>query len=78
MADIIIINPRLNNSYWRLEYAMPFLLINTVLPVATLPLLAALKVRYRGLRKNSRRLVVTCEPTNLFIAPRHHPLYNPH
>jgi radical SAM superfamily enzyme YgiQ (UPF0313 family) len=42
MAEIIIINPRFNTSYWGLEYAMPFLGIKAVLPVASLPLLAAL------------------------------------
>ncbi len=42
MADIVIINPRFNTSYWGLEHAMPFLGIKAVLPVASLPLLAAL------------------------------------
>ena len=42
MADIIIINPRFNTSYWGLEHAMPFLGIKAILPVASLPLLAAL------------------------------------
>ena len=42
MADIVIINPRFQTSYWGLEHAMPFLGIKAVLPVASLPLLAAL------------------------------------
>ena len=42
IADIVIINPRFDVSYWGLEYAMPFLGAKTVLPVASLPLLAAL------------------------------------
>lgn len=42
MADIVIINPRFKTSYWGLEHAMPFLDIKAVLPVASLPLLAAL------------------------------------
>ena len=42
MADIVLINPRFEVSYWGLEYAMPFLGIKAVLPVANLPLLAAL------------------------------------
>lgn len=42
MADIVIINPRFDTSYWGLEHAMPFLGIKAVLPVASLPLLAAL------------------------------------
>ncbi len=45
MADIIIINPQFNTSYWGLEYAMSFLGIKAVLPVASLPLLAALTPR---------------------------------
>jgi radical SAM superfamily enzyme YgiQ (UPF0313 family) len=42
MADIVIINPRFDVSYWGLEHAMPFLGAKAVLPVASLPLLAAL------------------------------------
>jgi radical SAM superfamily enzyme YgiQ (UPF0313 family) len=42
MADIVLINPRFDISYWGLEYAMPFLGLKAVLPVANLPLLAAL------------------------------------
>jgi hypothetical protein len=42
MADIVLLNPRFEVSYWGLEHAMPFLGIKAVLPVANLPLLAAL------------------------------------
>jgi radical SAM superfamily enzyme YgiQ (UPF0313 family) len=42
MADIVLINPRFEISYWGLEHAMPFLGIKAVMPVAGLPLLAAL------------------------------------
>jgi radical SAM superfamily enzyme YgiQ (UPF0313 family) len=42
MADIVLINPRFDISYWGLEHAMPFLGVRAVLPVACLPLLAAL------------------------------------
>jgi radical SAM superfamily enzyme YgiQ (UPF0313 family) len=42
MADIVIINPRFETSFWGLEHAMPFLGARAVLPVASLPLLAAL------------------------------------
>jgi len=42
MADIVLINPRFEVSYWGLEHAMPFLGVKAVLPVASLPLLAAL------------------------------------
>ena len=37
MADIVLINPRFEVSYWGLEHAMPFLGIKAVLPVANLP-----------------------------------------
>src|SRR5215472_13813608 len=42
MADIVLINPAFEVSYWGLEHAMPFLGNRAVLPVANLPLLAAL------------------------------------
>ena len=42
MAQIVIINPRFSTSYWGLEHAVPFLAAKAVLPVASLPLLAAL------------------------------------
>jgi radical SAM superfamily enzyme YgiQ (UPF0313 family) len=42
MADIVLINPRFEVSYWGLEHAMPFLGAKAILPVANLPLLAAL------------------------------------
>ena len=42
MADIVLINPRFEISYWGLEYAIPFLGVKAVMPVANLPLLAAL------------------------------------
>jgi radical SAM superfamily enzyme YgiQ (UPF0313 family) len=42
MADIVLINPRFNVSYWGLEYALPLLGKRANLPVACLPLLAAL------------------------------------
>ncbi len=42
MADIVLINPRFEVSYWGLEHAMPFLGVKAILPVANLPLLAAL------------------------------------
>jgi radical SAM superfamily enzyme YgiQ (UPF0313 family) len=42
MADIVIINPRFEKSYWGMEHALPFLGKLSNLPVASLPLLAAL------------------------------------
>ncbi|MBW3596449.1 MAG: B12-binding domain-containing radical SAM protein [Planctomycetes bacterium] len=42
MAEIVIINPRFDASYWGLEYALPFFGKKATLPVACLPLLAAL------------------------------------
>ncbi len=42
MAEIVLINPQFEISYWGLEHAVPFLGIKAVMPVASLPLLAAL------------------------------------
>ena len=42
MADIVLINPRFDVSFFGLELAMPFLGKRANLPVAALPLLAAL------------------------------------
>jgi radical SAM superfamily enzyme YgiQ (UPF0313 family) len=42
VADIVIINPRFEVSYWGLEHALPLLGKRANLPVACLPLLAAL------------------------------------
>ncbi len=42
MADIVLINPRFEVSYWGMEQALPFVGKRANLPVACLPLLAAL------------------------------------
>src|SRR5947209_10738857 len=42
MADIVLINPRFQVSYWGLEHALPLLGKKCNLPTACLPLLAAL------------------------------------
>lgn len=42
MANIVLINPRFEASYWGMEYAMPLLGKKAALPTACLPLLAAL------------------------------------
>ena len=42
MAHIVIINPRFEVSYWGLEHALPLFGAKANLPVACLPLLAAL------------------------------------
>jgi radical SAM superfamily enzyme YgiQ (UPF0313 family) len=42
MADIVLINPRFEISYWGMEHALPYLGKRANLPVASLPLLAAL------------------------------------
>ena len=42
MADIVLINPRFEVSFWGLEHALPLLDKRATLPVACLPLLAAL------------------------------------
>ncbi|BBZ10521.1 B12-binding domain-containing radical SAM protein [Mycobacterium branderi] len=41
MADIVLVNPRFEVSYWGLEYALPLLGKKCNLPTACLPLLAA-------------------------------------
>ena len=42
MADIVLVNPRFQVSYWGLEHALPLLGKRGNLPTACLPLLAAL------------------------------------
>src|ERR1700760_910895 len=42
MADIVLINPRFEVSYWGFEHALPLLGKKCNLPTACLPLLAAL------------------------------------
>src|SRR6185503_3715552 len=42
MADIVLINPRFEVSFWGLERALPLVGKRANLPVACLPLLAAL------------------------------------
>ena len=42
MAEIVLINPRFEVSYWGLEHALPLLGKRANMPVASLPLLAAL------------------------------------
>jgi radical SAM superfamily enzyme YgiQ (UPF0313 family) len=42
LADIVLINPRFEASFWGLEHALPLLGKRANLPVACLPLLAAL------------------------------------
>lgn len=41
MADIVLVNPRFEVSYWGLEYALPLLGKKCNLPTACLPLIAA-------------------------------------
>src|SRR5215211_7805945 len=42
MADIVLINPSFEPSFWGLEHALPFFGKSATVPVACLPLLAAL------------------------------------
>jgi radical SAM superfamily enzyme YgiQ (UPF0313 family) len=42
MADIVLINPRFNPTYWNLDYALPMFRKKALLPPLNLPLLAAL------------------------------------
>src|SRR5262245_41771325 len=45
MADIVLINPKFEISFWGFEYAMPFFGKRANMAVAALPLLAALTPR---------------------------------
>ena len=49
MADIVLLNPRFEASYWGLEYALPLFRKRANLPVAALPLLAALTPPEHGI-----------------------------
>jgi radical SAM superfamily enzyme YgiQ (UPF0313 family) len=42
MADIVIINPRFDPSFWGMEHALPLFDKKSMMPVGALPLLAAL------------------------------------
>lgn len=42
MSEITLVNPRFETSYWGLEHALPMFGKRSILPVAALPLLAAL------------------------------------
>src|ERR1700737_2443857 len=42
MADVVLINPKFEMSFWGLNEALPFLLKKANLPTTALPLLAAL------------------------------------
>src|SRR5947209_15268479 len=42
MAEIVLINPRFEVSYWGMEHALPLLGKRANMPVTALPLLAAL------------------------------------
>lgn len=42
MADIVLINPRFDPTYWNLDYALPLFRKKALLPPLNLPLLAAL------------------------------------
>jgi radical SAM superfamily enzyme YgiQ (UPF0313 family) len=62
-TDIVLINPRFEGSYWGLEYALPLLGKRAAMPVASLPLLAALTPpahRVTILDENVRPLDVDC------------------
>ncbi len=45
MANIVLIHPRFESSYWGLDHALEVLGSRAVLPPASLPLLAALTPR---------------------------------
>lgn len=48
MAEIVIINPRFETSFWGLEHSIPLLGKRANLPVACLPLLAALAPKHHN------------------------------
>ena len=53
MADIVIINPRFEPSYWGMDHALPFMGKSANLPVASLPL--AGRTDSRGALRHSHR-----------------------
>ncbi|HSL23764.1 MAG TPA: B12-binding domain-containing radical SAM protein [Vicinamibacterales bacterium] len=50
MPDVVFVNPRFEPSYWGMEYALPLLGKGAAMPVAALPLLAALTPPGYGVR----------------------------
>jgi radical SAM superfamily enzyme YgiQ (UPF0313 family) len=42
MADIVLLNPRFDASFWGMEYVLPLIRKKAAMPTASLPLLAAL------------------------------------
>ena len=75
MAHIVIINPRFDTSYWGLEHALPLFDAKANLPVACLPLLAALTPagahdHPRSMRMSSRSTSI-CASRLTSLASRH-------
>ena len=66
MADIVLINPRFEVSYWGMEHAMPFLGKRSNMPVACLPLLAALTPAGHAVTLIDENI----EPIDFGVAPR--------
>ena len=66
MADIVLINPRFEVSFWGLEHALPLLGKRANMPVACLPLLAALTpaehTRHPDRRERRGRSTSTAAP----------------
>jgi hypothetical protein len=65
MADIVLINPRFEISFWGMEHALPLLGKRANLPVAALSLLAALTPAGHAITpstRTSRRSISTVAP----------------
>ena len=54
MADIVLINPKFEVSYWGIEYALPVMGKKANVPVACLLLLAALTPEAAGISRSGR------------------------
>ncbi len=50
MADVVLINPKSDPSFWGMDYALPFLRRRAAMPPSALPLLAALTPKQYRLR----------------------------
>ena len=68
MADIVIINPRFDISFWGLEHCMPLFGKRANLPVACLALLAALVPEHHEVTRMSRTSTSTVSAGRILCA----------
>ena len=71
MAHIVLINPRFEASYWGLEHALPIFDAKANLPVACLPLLAALTPPAHTITlidENVETIATICAPVPTLLA----------